>query len=57
MEDIIDLIATDASPSDISDRIKEVLFAKAAEKVDSLRPVVASTMFGENESEEESEEE
>jgi hypothetical protein len=58
MEDVIDLIATDASPSDISDRIKEVLFAKAAERVDSLRPVVASAMFGENESsEEESEEE
>lgn len=58
MEDIIDLIATDASPSDISNRIKEVLFAKASERVDSLRPAVASSMFDESEtSEEETEEE
>jgi hypothetical protein len=52
MEDIIDLVATDASPADISAKIKEVLFAKAGERVDSLRPVVASTMFDQNESEE-----
>jgi hypothetical protein len=37
MEDIVDLIATDSAPSDISGRIKEVLFAKASERVDALR--------------------
>ena len=35
MEDLVDLIATDASASDISDKIKERLYAKAAEYVDS----------------------
>ena len=45
MEDIIDLVATDASPSDISGRIKEVLFAKASERLDALRPEVAASMF------------
>ena len=36
MEDLVDLIATDASASDISDKIKEKLYAKAAEYVDCL---------------------
>jgi len=49
MEEIIDLIATDSSPSDISDKIKEVLFAKASERIENARPVVASTMFGDGE--------
>lgn len=57
MEDIIDLIATDSSPSDISGKIKEILFAKAGEKVDSLRPAVANIVFGENEDSEETTEE
>ena len=46
MEDLVDLIATDASASDISDKIKEKLFAKAAEYVDSARPEVAASLFG-----------
>ena len=50
MEDIIDLIATDSSASDISARIKEVLFTKASERIEGLRPQVATTMFdGEDE--------
>ena len=46
MEDVIDLIATDASASDISDKMKEVLYAKAAERIDIARPYVANAMFG-----------
>ena len=46
MDDVIDLIATDASPSDISDKMKEVLYAKAAERIDIARPYVANAMFG-----------
>ena len=46
MEDVIDLIATDSSASEISDRIKDVLYSKAAERVDALRPVVANSLFG-----------
>jgi len=53
MEDIINLIATDASPSDISTSIKNALYAKASERVDSARPLVASTVFGEIDVEEE----
>ena len=46
MEDVVDLIATDASASDISDKMKELLYAKAAERVDVARPYVANAMFG-----------
>jgi hypothetical protein len=45
MEELIDLIATDGSPSDVSEKIKGLLYAKAAERVDMARPEVASLMF------------
>jgi len=45
MDDLMDMIATDESPSQISDKIKDILFAKSAEKIDELRPDVASTLF------------
>ena len=46
MEDLVDLIATDASASDISDKIKERLYAKASEYVDAARPIVGADVFG-----------
>ena len=46
MEELIDLIATDSSASQVTDKIKDLLFAKAAERVDGARPHVASAMFG-----------
>ena len=46
MEDVIDLIATGASPSEVSDKMKDVLYAKAAERIDIARPYVANAMFG-----------
>tara|TARA_B110000503_G_scaffold35723_1_gene58446 strand:- start:1278 stop:1439 length:162 start_codon:yes stop_codon:yes gene_type:complete len=48
MEELIDLIATNSSPSDVSERIKELLYAKAAERVDSVRPEIASLMFNDS---------
>jgi hypothetical protein len=49
MEDLIDLIATDASASQVTDNIKDILFAKAAQRIDSFRPEVANSLFGEGE--------
>lgn len=46
MEELIDLIATDGAPSDVSTKIKELLYAKSAGRVDSARPLVATSMFG-----------
>lgn len=43
--DLMDMIIADESPSNISDTIKDMLFAKSAEKVDSFRPDVAASTF------------
>ena len=45
MEVLVDLIATDASASDVSDKIKDALMAKAAARIDALKPNVASSVF------------
>ena len=45
MEELVDLIATDASACDVSDKIKDALMAKAAVRIDALRPEMASTVF------------
>ena len=46
MEELVDLIATDASPSDVSDKIKDALMVKAAERIDAFKPEVAADVFG-----------
>ena len=51
MDDLMDMIATDESPSQISDKIKELLFTKASEKIDGFRPEVANSMFSQSEKE------
>ena len=45
-QELMDMIIADQSPSEISDKIKDMLFAKSAEKVDSYRPEVAQSTFG-----------
>lgn len=47
MDNVIDLIATDASAAEISDKIKELMYAKAGERVEAIRPTVAQSMFDE----------
>ena len=42
---LMDMIIADESPSNISDTIKDMLFAKSAEKIDSFRPDVAASTF------------
>ena len=53
MEELVDLIATDASANDVSDKIKDALMAKAAARIDALKPEVASSVFDEVPEEEE----
>ena len=55
MEDLVDLIATDASANDVSDRIKDILYAKSAERLEVAKPIVADSMFGDVEAEVETE--
>ena len=49
MDNVIDMIATDASSSEVSDKLKELLYAKAAERIEAAKPIVANTMFNEPE--------
>ena len=46
MDDLMDMILADESPSEVSDRIKEILFAKSAENINAVRPEVAANLFG-----------
>tara|TARA_R100000426_G_scaffold64459_2_gene44978 strand:- start:738 stop:917 length:180 start_codon:yes stop_codon:yes gene_type:complete len=55
MEKIVDLIATDASPADTTDQIKDLLYTKAAAKIEDIRKSVADSMFDETEVEQEEE--
>lgn len=51
MDELMDMIVTDESPANISDKIKDLLFAKSAERIDAFRPAVAVDIFGETEEE------
>jgi len=53
MEELLDMIVTDESPSQISDKIKDLLFSKSAERIDAFRPIAANSLFGEDEVESE----
>ena len=48
----MNLIATNQSASDISDKIKEILYAKSAEKINEVTPYVSASMFGQEVDEE-----
>tara|TARA_B100000131_G_scaffold15240_1_gene15593 strand:- start:398 stop:598 length:201 start_codon:yes stop_codon:yes gene_type:complete len=53
MTNILDLIASDSSSNEISDAIKDALYAKSSEKIDSLKPSISSSIFDEPEIEDE----
>jgi len=41
----MDMIAADDSASQVSDKIKDLLYSKSAQRVDEYRPAVASGVF------------
>jgi len=45
MDELMDLLVTDGSSSQISDHIKDILFAKSAENIETIRPNVAASIF------------
>ena len=58
------LVGADASPAKVSDKIKEILYAKSSSKIDAIRPEIGAAVFGDEvvdelevESEEDEEEE
>ena len=42
----MDMMVDDTSSSAISDKIKEILYTKSAEKIDAARPLVGAELFG-----------
>lgn len=57
MENVVNAIAKGAKATEIADEISNALMAKAAEKIEALRPQVAVSMFSQSvESEEDNEE-
>jgi len=53
--DLMDMIVKDDSASQVSDKMKDILFAKSAERVDAHRKDVANSLFGDTEPETEDE--
>ena len=42
----MDLIGADESAAQVTDKIKDLLYAKSGEKVDAFRPHGANSLFG-----------
>ena len=56
MDDVINaLLDKGASANDVSDKIKDMLFAKSAKRVDDVKPNVSSSLFADQETESEPE--
>ena len=53
MDDLLDNIITDESPSKISDTIKDMLYAKTASRVDAYKQTAANALFNDNSEQEE----
>jgi hypothetical protein len=51
MDELMDMMIDDASASQISDTMKDILFAKSAERVDTHRSTTANSLFGADQSE------
>ena len=51
----MNMMVADDSASQVSDKMKELLFAKSAERVDAYRKDVANSLFGDQEPEVEDE--
>lgn len=46
MEELMDLLVKDdANASQISDKIKDMMFAKSAQSIEAIRPNVAASVF------------
>ena len=43
---VLDMIATDSSPAEITDTLKSMIYAKAGAKVDGMKQYAAASLFG-----------
>ena len=42
---VLDMIATDSSPAEITDALKSMIYAKAGEKIDGMKKYAAASLF------------
>ena len=49
--EFIDMVMSDASPNDLADSIKQMLYTKSVEKIDGVRPYLGAQMFDPTEQE------
>ena len=49
MEELMDLLVSDESPAQVSDKIKDILYSKSAEKIKDVRPDVESSLIDDGE--------
>ena len=40
MDELLDMVVNDASASDITDKIKDILYTKSSERIDGMKPSV-----------------
>ena len=45
MDELLDMMVTDESPSQISDKIKDMLYSKSASRVDGYKSSVGNALF------------
>ena len=45
MDELLDMMITDESPSQISDKIKDIIYSKTASRVDNYRSSVGNALF------------
>tara|TARA_B100000900_G_scaffold305631_1_gene264272 strand:+ start:827 stop:1048 length:222 start_codon:yes stop_codon:yes gene_type:complete len=45
MDELMDLLVKDESPTQISDTIKDILYARTAEKVNAVTPGIMTSVF------------
>lgn len=48
-ENLMNLIASGESPSQVSDEIKSVLYAKSLERIEDIGPDIAASLFDSDE--------
>jgi hypothetical protein len=45
-QEFVDMLIAGSSANDLSDKLKEILYSKSLENIESLKPYVANSMFG-----------
>ena len=45
-QEFVDMLIDNSPANELSDKIKEILYSKSLESIETLKPYVANSMFG-----------